>query len=235
MAEVAQGEPIFEVDVFGVFDEAHVVVTYEDRADAVLPEMEAMIAAAWAAKEADCRKSGSLLFNGKVVKLLACEVRDEVLRLRGGPTDYRTFVGTNMMNGHRMAEFGREHFANPIGTTATVISADGYLVYGRRSEQVAYHQGYLHTIGGGLEQAEVRSDGTVDAFGSVRREMREELAIVGEDVEEMVCVGMIRDRDLHQCRNNARVPDDCGWRQQELRGDFLRSGLIVWVPRRSSR
>jgi len=198
MAEIAPGEPIFDVKAVGVFDEAHVVVSYDDAPQQLPPEMQTMIAEAWAKKEAECRKSGALLFNGKVVKLLGCEVREGVLHLRSGPTDYRTFVGTNMNSDPRVAEFGLDSFANPIGTTATVISKDGYLLYGRRSERVSYHQGYLHTFGGGLEQAEVRSDGTVDAFGSVLRELTEEAGLVGEEIEEMVCVGLLRDREIHQ-------------------------------------
>jgi hypothetical protein len=198
VAALTQGE-VFDVEAFGVFDPAHVAVRFDDAPPLALPPaLEALIAEAWAAKEATSRRSGALLFNGRIVKLLGSRVRDGVLHLRTGPTDYRTFVGTNLANPHRIAELGRDCFANPIGTTATIISNDGYLLYGRRSQQVAYHQGYLHTFGGGLEEREVGPDRTIDVFASVLRELDEELHVAAYEVARMICVGLIRDREIHQ-------------------------------------
>jgi 8-oxo-dGTP pyrophosphatase MutT (NUDIX family) len=122
----------------------------------------------------------------------------EAFELTVGPTCYRDFVGTNLFNHHRLDEFGWERFANPIGTTATLVSSDGLICYGRRSGRVAYHAGHVHTFGGALEEQDRTADGRVDPFASLRRELREELGLRTDDLTDLCCVGLIRDKEICQ-------------------------------------
>jgi len=193
-----QNEPVFDVEAFGVFDRTHLAVSYDPTPADLPPTMASMIADAWAAKQDECKAANAMLFNGSIVKLHDLAVRDGCLYLCAGPTDYRTYVGTHLANPHRIEEFGSENYANPIGTTATIISNDGYLLYGRRNNRVAYHAGYLHTIGGGLEQKEAGPDAQIDAFASVLRELYEELNVSADEVGEIVSLGLIRAREIHQ-------------------------------------
>ncbi|MBN2562253.1 MAG: hypothetical protein JXQ75_15115 [Phycisphaerae bacterium] len=122
----------------------------------------------------------------------------EWLHLTVGPTCYRDFVGTNLYNSHRLGEFDWHFFSNPIGTTATLVTADGLICCGRRSSRVAFHAGYVHTFGGGLEEQDRAADGSIDPFVSLCRELTEELAIQRAELADLCCVGLIRDTEIHQ-------------------------------------
>jgi len=122
----------------------------------------------------------------------------ERLHLTVGPTCYRDFVGTNLFNHHRLGEFSWDLFSNPIGTTATLLTRDGRICYGRRSTRVAYHAGHIHTFGGGLEERDKGPDGSIDPFTSLCRELVEELAIPRHELIDLCCVGLIRDKEIHQ-------------------------------------
>src|SRR5204862_6660500 len=58
--------------------------------------------------------------------------------------------------------------------------------------------GYVHTFGGSLEAEDQKADGRIDAFDSVMRELYEELGLTAADVEPLVCVGLVRDREIVQ-------------------------------------
>lgn len=89
-------------------------------------------------------------------------------------------------------------FSPPIGTTATILTADGYLLYGRRNNKVVFHADYLHTLGGALEPGNTGAPGQLDGFGSIQCELHEELHLEPADCAAIVCVGMIRDRQIWQ-------------------------------------
>jgi hypothetical protein len=190
--------PVFSVDAFGHFAPDQLRIVWHDEPRPPHLEIDAMVAEAWERSCAEARRDGRRLFNGRLVRLLRHRLTDGVLTLDVGPTDYANFLGTNYLNHDRGDQLGWEHFGNSIGTTATVITSDGWLLYGRRSDRVACHPGYIHTFGGGLEADERRSDGTLDAFASVCRELGEELIVQADEVIEVVCLGLIRDAWLRQ-------------------------------------
>lgn len=190
--------PVFSVDVVGHFTPAQLHIVWHDEPWLLHPEIDAMVAEAWDRSCAGARRERRRLFNGRLVKLLRHRLTRGLLILDAGPTDYAHFMGTNYLNHHRGDELGWEHFANPIGTSATVITSDGWLLYGRRSDRVACHPGYIHTFGGSLEADERGLDGTFDAFASIGRELGEELAVSAGDVVELVCLGLIRDAWIRQ-------------------------------------
>lgn len=188
----------FEVLVFGPFTKGQVVVTWHDMARPTSPEIEDHIARVWQRKKGEAAVHGQILFNGRNARYLSHTVEREHLHLRVGPCDYRDFVGTNLYGGDLLAAMPWDYYANPVGTTAALLSSDGYCLYGRRSRRVSYHGGYLHTFGGALEEADRRAGDTVDAFAAVRRELNEELHLRPEDIKEMCCLGIVRDHEIHQ-------------------------------------
>lgn len=183
----------FIVDAFGRFGPDELEVVWRDEPRPSVPELDALIEATWQQALAEAQRDGRVLFNGELTRLLRMHQEDGTLRLEVGPTNYAEFMGTNFLNPHRAAEFGWERFSNPIGTSATIITADGWLVFGRRNQRVACLPGYVHTFGGGLEQRERRADGTFDAFASVMRELNEELGLRPGDLRELACVALLRD------------------------------------------
>ncbi|MGB9623808.1 MAG: hypothetical protein ACPMAQ_03010 [Phycisphaerae bacterium] len=188
----------FSVDAFGEFPPGRVCVHWTDAPRPSTPELEQLIEQSWREAFARSQRTGAILFNGPLVRWLGQRVEDGVLHIDAAPTDYRDFVGTNLYNNRCLPEFGQARFSNPIGTTATILSDDGWLLYGRRSHRVAWHAGYLHTFGGALEAADIRADGTIDPFAAVRRELREELRLEEEHIADTVCVGLIHDHEIWQ-------------------------------------
>lgn len=193
----------FVIEVCGRFEPRDLRASYDPSPRPSTPELENVIAEEWERQTILARDAGRLLFNGGLLRHVRHEVcfdtrtGHDVFHLTVGPTCYRDFVGTNLFN-RRIEEFGRERFSNPIGTTATLVSRDGLICYGRRSHRVAYHGGFVHTFGGALEEQDQDATGDVDPFASLCRELSEELALGREDLEDLHCVGLIRDQEIHQ-------------------------------------
>lgn len=197
----------FDLLAFGRFPAGMLHVTYDDTPRATTPAIEQAIAIEWERRTAEAQHSGRLLFNGHMFRYLRHDCSD-LLHLTVGPTCYRDFVGTNLFNHHRVGEFGWERFSNPVGTTATLVTADGRIVYGRRSDRVAYHPLHVHTFGGALEAADRQTDGRIDAFDSVLRELHEELGLRVDEVLDLAAVAIVRDTEIMQPELlfEARVP-----------------------------
>lgn len=192
----------FIVDVFGRFPPERLEVCFDPSPRPTTPELESLIASEWNRQTELARHSDRMLFNGSLFRYLSHSVEgegdDARFTLTVGPTCYRDFVGTNLFNKHLLWRFGWNRFANPIGTTATIVTGDGRICLGRRSVRVAYHAGHVHTFGGGLEARDRAADGTIDAIGSVARELKEELNLDARELCGLACVGLIRDREIHQ-------------------------------------
>ena len=192
----------FVIDAWGRFSPAALRVDFEPLARPSTPQLEALIAEEWDRQVALAKGTDRMLFNGELLRYVRHSIDNgpegERFHLTVGPTCFRDFVGTNLYNRHRIDEFGWHRFANPIGTTATLLTRDGRICYGRRSMRVAYHAGHVHTFGGSLEAGDRKVDGTIDAFASVARELTEELGLRPEETRGLVCVGLIRDKEIHQ-------------------------------------
>ncbi len=193
----------FEIDAEGRFGPDQVHVQFDKRERPTNDTLDALITAEWDKQIALAREHDRLLFNGTLLRYVDHTVDTDPsgqprFTLTVGPTCYRDFVGTNLFNHHRLAEFGWDHFSNPVGTTATLITADHQICYGRRSAKVSYHANHVHTFGGAFEEADRLPDGTIDPFASVSREIEEELAIGRDELIDLTCVGLLRDKEIHQ-------------------------------------
>ncbi|MCK6457722.1 MAG: hypothetical protein L6Q92_14475 [Phycisphaerae bacterium] len=188
----------FEVLAFGRFPPGRVRVDFDAAPRASTPEIDRLIDAEWRERTAQASRAGQHLFNGELFRYISHACDGAEFALTVGPTCYRDFVGTNLFNHHRVHELGWHRFANPLGTTATLLTGDGFVVFGRRSHRVAYHGGYVHTIGGTLEVVDRRADGVIDVFDSVRRELQEELGFSADQLRDLACVGLIRDLEILQ-------------------------------------
>ena len=193
----------FVVDVIGRYAPSQVHVKVDASPRPTTPALDALIEAEWERQTALAHGTDRLLFNGPLMRYVRHDVTpgDEgtpEFHLTVGPTCYRDFVGTNLFNHHRLDEFGWHRFANPIGTTATLTTRDGRICYGRRSARVSYHALHVHTFGGALEERDQAADGSIDPFGSLCRELVEELCLPPEELHDLVCVGLIRDKEIHQ-------------------------------------
>jgi hypothetical protein len=187
----------FIIDACGEFPPGAVRVEWNAPAGPSNPAVEEL-KSAWWAHVAEVTGRGGVLFNGPMVRYLSHTLDDGQLVIRAEPTDFTTFYCTNYLN-HGLGErIGWQHFANPIGISANVITSDGCLVYGRRSQRVACHPGAVHAVGGALEPTDRNAAGELDVFASMERELREELNLAQHESVNLLCLGLIRDPQIRQ-------------------------------------
>ena len=151
--------------------------------------VEAAIDAAWAAASA---RPGVRLFDGPMCRLESWHAAPAELRLNLSPTSYRTFLGTNMANPQFADEHGRDVMANPVGVSPALLTADGFLMLGRRNASVAYYPGRVHPFAGSMDPTDA------DVFAAVRRELSEELSLYEADLTDLRCTGVAEDVSLCQ-------------------------------------
>lgn len=187
----------FVVQAFGRYRTEQVTQEWHEVRRRTTPELEALIDRTWRAKFDEAQRSGTLLYDGELARLIACRATARTLHLTLGPGSYRDFVGTNLYNAVAAAEVGPDCLADPCGVSSNVFTHDGYLVLGRRNHRVAYHPGTLHPFGGALE-AEDRAARRFDLFSAARRELCEELHIRPEDIRDLTCIGLVRDAIILQ-------------------------------------
>lgn len=139
---------------------------------------------------------GVELFDGPLCRLEDLAVDGDGLHLRLSPTGYRLFIGTNGRHPQWAEEYGRQVMADPVGTSAILLSSDGVLVFGRRSQRVALYPGFIHPFGGTLEPP---AEATVlDPFAEMRRELMEEVGIDADDIADLRIIAVVEDRHLRQ-------------------------------------
>lgn len=154
------------------------------------PALTALIDAAWA--EAAARPDAKL-FDGPVCRFEQIHADTEHLQLDVSVCSYKPFYGTNGRHPAWADTHGWMSLANAVGTSAALVSGDGWLVFGRRSQAVALYQGWAHPFGGVLEPRE-----PIDLLAEMRRELHEEIGLAEADISDLACIGLVRDPSLRQ-------------------------------------
>lgn len=153
------------------------------------PEVAALIDSAWAAALA---RPGVHLFDGPMCRLESWSAAPDCLALTLSETTYKRFLGTNLTHPELADRYGRQILANPVGVSPALLTADGFLMMGRRNASVAYYPNRIHPFAGALDPADV------DPFAAVRRELNEELALTDADVPDIRCTGIAEDLSIRQ-------------------------------------
>jgi 8-oxo-dGTP pyrophosphatase MutT (NUDIX family) len=173
----------------GNWSPGHVTTAWAADGRRRVPAVDAAIDAAWANAAA---RPGVRLFDGPMCRLESWDADPRRLHLVLSPTSYKVFVGTNMANPHLADDHGRDVMANPVGVSPSLLTADGFLMLGRRNASVAYYPGRVHPFAGCLEPTDL------DPFSAVRRELAEELSLAEGDVPDVRCTGIAEDVSLRQ-------------------------------------
>jgi 8-oxo-dGTP pyrophosphatase MutT (NUDIX family) len=156
----------------------------------VVPEVERQIETAWLTASS---RPGVQLFDGPMCRLESWRATPDRLELVLSRTSYKPFLGTNLMHPELADRFGRQVLANPVGVSPAMVTADGFLIMGRRNASVAYYPNRVHPFAGALDER----DGS-DVFGAVRRELAEELAFDAADLALVRCTGIAEDESIRQ-------------------------------------
>jgi 8-oxo-dGTP pyrophosphatase MutT (NUDIX family) len=156
----------------------------------VIRTVEGLIDGAWSQALA---RPGVHLFDGPMCRLESSSASARRLRLNLSRTTYKAFLGTNLSHPELADRYGPAVLANPVGVSALLETADGFVLLGRRNAAVAYYPERVHPFAGALEPA----DGD-DVFAAVRRELAEELSLGAAEVPGLSCAGLVEDRALRQ-------------------------------------
>ncbi len=186
------------VDVAGPFERGCVRLRWFNKLRRKTDALESLIEETWTREKALADRSGAVLFNGHLVRYIDHECIDGALCIDVGPTDYKSFLGTNLRNAQLIDVVGRDAFANAIGVSALIIcdGEPGTILLGHRSTNVVDQPGTIHTFGGALDESD--GDGDIDAFAAVTREISEELALKADDLFTLNCMGLVHDRSIAQ-------------------------------------
>ena len=111
----------------------------------ILPEVERLIDEAWA--EATARP-GVHLFDGPMCRMESWQAFPGRLSLVLSGTSYKPFLGTNLMHPELADKYGHAVLANPVGVSPALLTADGWLMMGRRNASVAYYPNRVHPFAG---------------------------------------------------------------------------------------
>jgi hypothetical protein len=177
----------FKIHLAQVFLPTQVQASLTASTQRTPPAVERVIENAW--QEARARL-GDRLFDGPMMRLESWHINDGRLHLEFSPTSYKPFLGTNLTHPELAEKYGNNCLANPLGLSAALQSADGYLLFGRRNGSVAYHPNRIHPFAGSAVD--------LDVFAEIRRELAEELALKSEDIADIRCIGMAEDCAIRQ-------------------------------------
>ncbi|MFW6061273.1 MAG: NUDIX domain-containing protein [Planctomycetota bacterium] len=187
----------FFLDVAGQYAPEQVTVRWERSPRPAHPEIDGLIERTWREQMADARQQGRRLFNGKLCRLIDCDGDRHSLELTTGPVSYKEFVGTNLSHAYLRYTHGPEMLANALGVSAAVVTGDGFVLLGRRSEKVAYHGGRIHPLGGMLEPTDQDHE-PPRPFDAVVRELQEETGLKEDSIRDAICLGLVRDKHIVQ-------------------------------------
>jgi len=185
------------------------------------PSVTQKIESAWA--EA-MRRTDLKLFNGKMSRLESWRLDGPALELILGPTEYKEFWGTNLMNPQLAEEFGPDVLSNALGISAILQSSDGHLIFGRRTATVAFHAHRIHCFGGTVD------DGRTDVFGEILRELEEEVGLARSDLRQIRCIGLDEDRAIRQPELMFHAQAFYSLNEIEKRLDAVEHSAIWSVP-----
>ncbi len=187
----------FFLDHFGHYVPRNIRVRWSGDPRQSNREIDEIIEATWAKETGRAQEDQRRLFNGSLCRLVDFKVGRDALELTLGPVSYKEFLGTNLTHAYLRYTHGPQILADALGVSAALVSGDDFLVLGRRSQKVAYHPGRIHPIGGIVEPQEDAGEAPCP-FAAITDELRQELGVLPDNVRELVCMGIVRDKHIVQ-------------------------------------
>ncbi len=188
----------FFVEVLGKFARSAVSVNWTDKPWSADEDTRDIIEQAWQEELLRAQQAGRHVYDGQLSRLMGFTCHDQRLDLTLGPVSFKDFIGTNAVNAHLRHVHGPEFLADPLGVSAALVSADGLMILGCRSDQVSQYAGRIHPVGGIVEAATVGDGPGGDPFATMLTELTEETTLAGDEVSQITCLGLVRDRHTYQ-------------------------------------
>lgn len=142
------------------------------------------------------------LKNNLVPSYMSSSVENDTLFIHACVTDFKSFYGTNVCNIDKLT---KTELADALAVCGVVVSKDGAIVLGKRSDQVAEGQGQWHVVGGTLEinnrdyNRKKKHDETefkwwflteLNPCLHLLREIEEELGITNRQISKVYSLGL---------------------------------------------
>jgi len=149
------------------------------------------------------KDSSKRLFNGRVAGLQSWQANPQKLSIQVIETDYKSFYGTNVINGNVLSD--AKDRADALAVCAVVQTLDACIIVGKRNTALAEGSGFWHVPGGTLEfpTADKTSDrytrflglpdcraSLLNPLATMLRELHEEFNLEPEMFGSCYCLGM---------------------------------------------
>jgi len=187
----------FFLDVVGAFAPDRVAVRWADQPRASNDHVERIVEKTWREQTRRAAEGGQRLFDGPLCRLVHFHEQDHALTLALGPVSFREFLGTNATHAYLRYVHGPEVLADPVGVSANLATADGFLLLGRRSRRVLRYAGRIHPVGGMVEPGPADPPAP-DVFASICDEIAQETGLAGEALAGKTLLGLVRDKHTVQ-------------------------------------
>ena len=181
----------FEIIAHGLYSPQQLTIDYDPaQRMPVTAEIQAWMDDLWQQKLIQASEQGRRLFDAPLFRFIEATTRtDGSLHLVIGDTSYKEYVTT------RTEDFAQKHIrqdlSNPLAVCSVVETDDNHILLDKR-QGVDVYVGRYHVIGGFFER-ELDMGTQPDAFGAIRREIREETGIQASDIKEQYCLGVVYD------------------------------------------
>jgi len=153
--------------------------------------VEADLREKWSQHESWTRERGFEPRNEVMLRYVDHEIDEEsgTLTLLLGLTDYREFVCTRSVE--FFAPRNRVELANPLGTSAVVVTSDNRILCGRRPLNANINPGRYFLVGGFMTPNDIKAGSSL--FDGILREIEEETDIPTSSHLFTTCVGIVYD------------------------------------------
>ena len=125
-------------------------------------------------------------------RLTNFSLKNGILALHLGLTNYKEYMGTNVSHPEWSLEYGEKTMSNALSVSAVAETKDEKIIIERRSQNVGEDRGYYHTKPSGHPHP------PEGIFGGVYSQARKELGIEKSDIAKVACIGLVRSVRSHK-------------------------------------
>lgn len=179
--------PPFRIFLSGCWTPAQIQIAYRPTEYTFPADFARRAAVYWHELIAEGKR---YLFNGALCRLEKFGADNGNLQLSFARTCYRDLLFSNANTAELIAELGESGPVHALGISAVIETVDGFLPIIRRSMHVGEGPGALDIIGGHIHPDEHVRDGVPNVFVAIKDEIRTELGVSLDLLDDCVCLGL---------------------------------------------
>ncbi len=181
----------FEILASGVFPENKLKIVHTKSTLSYDEKTSALIERHWKQELRVAKEKSKLLFNGPIYRLEDYEILENKLLVYVSETNFKQLMGTNFYHPELAEEYGKSYLSNALALSTFLETGDENFIFVKRSPNVYFGEGLWHLIAGQFS-IEKNKTQTLSAFEVLYKELLEEGALIKDDIENCVCLGLIR-------------------------------------------